>query len=326
MIARTFTFALILSLSACTPDNGNRDYAYTVRDPSAERKAEKEAEIAAQVVAMKPDIDLTPAAAMASLVAKGLLPPNFEGVNDLDFVQHLAEANAGVEPSKFETRAEFEKRFARVVLPQIAPIDLETPYPFELSPYLFKSGGYTQEYDAEKEIATVTIEVTGGTGNSGNLDSKTPWSIPLQSWTLKGESYVGENAFGVKKEIQRATKTLIYMYVPNKDPVLARAGLKAHWDTGYYMGSKIVFRIPWKRDEARAAGGEYPLTALLVARLTSARTGKNKNLFQTKPTIDDPNDIEEFSYGIEGRLTALVVYVASTGKILKYVAARQRND
>jgi len=201
------------------------------------------------------DVDLSPATAMASLDHG--LPPNFAGIDGLAFVNHLKSANAGLQKSQFETKGEFEARYLREVSQKLAPIDLNTPYPF----LLIVSD---QHYDAEKEIETVTFPVGGGGGYTAASfpDKTTPWKVELETWRAPGESYVGKNAYGVEKDIQRFTDTSLSLRLQKLDKIFALAGVKNESEVGVYYRSTITLRIPWKRAEARAAGSEYPIAVL----------------------------------------------------------------
>jgi|ERR1700733_2857627 len=242
------------------------------------------------VISNPPSVTFDQGAAEAmESIDKGL-PAFFQGIDELKFVKLLYSATG--QKSQFETRDDYDKRVA-ATLANLAPIDLQTIYPLKV--YSAK-----QSYDAEKEISTISFEFS---------DAGTDHIFELGYWTKKGDTYIGQNAFGVLAEVNVETITVPIIAVPRNSPVLAtKVGLTFGYGT-------ITIQTHWPRAEAQAVGRENPLSVLFLARLSSPVCSSKE--WRHKPAIDDRVDRTETKIAFHGDLREIVVYVEATGKVLQ---------
>jgi hypothetical protein len=107
------------------------------------------------------------------------------------------------------------------------------------------------------------------------------------------------------------------MWVAVSDAIIQRSSVTSKYPE--FGGEPYVlrFRIPWSKLEAKSTGSQYPLAAVLVARLASPHA--TQSVYVKKPTISEPTEVTTTRYTFDVRLTDVVVYVRSTGKILKHI-------
>lgn len=151
------------------------------------------------------------------------------------------------------------------------------------------------DYDADSETLTASADVM-------KIDSR--WGLCLQK-SLKRDDYVGENHFGVKKEILVLKTTECGVLFDERDT------------KGFEYSSKFVWRLndvtPEKAKEIRDDLGAICVCKL---RYQDRSVALGSDYSRSKPTMDLPLDSESFDFAVSVTQPEFWLYNVKTGEIL----------
>jgi len=249
------------------------------------------------------------------------LPSDFQANNIVDVYAHLSE----IIPikSEFETNAEYQKK--------IKTISINDIYGFLLEP---TSKKVNISYNAENK--TIIIKLLGKTRKCG-------WySILLSRDELQYGSYVGSNAFGVTKEINKMKISNHYIAFKNVSGLVLE---KEEYGDDYKINFK--FSLEPQIAEELVTGNKLAIFLLckpiLVSKPPETSDVLSKNYdakweyrgaktdpffvyssaYELKPTIDNPREgYAEYNY-INSALLEIWILNVSTGDIIKKFSVGQ---
>jgi hypothetical protein len=248
-----------------------------------------------------------PFAAAVAAIAGDSLPSEFYGIPPVDILHVVNSASSSIAKEEYETNAQFDARVKAGIKERLAPLDLTTGYPLPVD--FLKS-----TYDADSETLTVPLEVTRGDQSDGQVLRHSNY-IELTRHEKQYGSYTGHNAFGASADVAGKEATDIQLLLEKGDKFFTKAPL--HADYSFSRDAKVVWKIHWPRGEARDSGGSAQVGMLLVTRLRLAQVYEHDS--NTTPTLKHPVELMEHTFYIPGEIKEVVIYVRSTGEVLKRI-------
>jgi len=226
------------------------------------------------------------------------LPPNYLGLDPVNFFKMFKSKVENIKKGEFETAKEFAKRTANKDL-LLSPINTSDLYAFRISnnsiAYDADAQTYRIDYLCEQTYSTnwVTCKVA-----------------PIER---KEDTYVGSNALGASRTVERTRGLDFAVAIPKGSVVLRTAFSKAEWTNHY----KLRDRLHVPLEKARSLKG-MEIALLFIGRVKDAKIIEGKP-WLINPTIDDilgPHDIIIDQEAVPFEIKKIVYYVVQTGEIL----------
>ncbi len=224
------------------------------------------------------------------------LPPDYAGTDGVKFARLFLEVSKKNAKSDYETTAQHNARMKNL-RQALAPLDPNAHYAFVM-PHIL------QEYDADKGSFK---QVTGGCSEVIlTADRRDPdVSCEFARILTEGSQYIGSNAFGVSKPVQKVRGDFYAL-------VMKRSATRRFLDR--YQEWKVP--CPARPDKARLLDGKT-IDIALVGKISGAETISVDDDFK-EPKITDvaPEDRFVEGHGIPFEPTSLVCFVRESGEIL----------
>jgi|GEM_PF-4314837 len=263
---------------------------------------------------------ITEAPFSEALLNSDRLPTNFAG-NNFDVVKALIPSSATAPKGEFESSQAYKERLDRVgetVLVNSLKLN---------SLVAFTRSGLPAKYDADNEVLSVQVPV----GQAYELFlSRLPSSyrtILLSNDRQQVGSYIGQNAFGAKKEIAKVEEKS--RYIVFKNYASFREYLeKSPYDIGRdrefssrfesYQTKDLQFRLQLPPGSAESA--KSSMAALFVFRLAEPYVGTSVR--RSEPKMDYPTDSTNFQNYLVGSIHQIWLFNRVTGEIYKKIVAK----
>jgi len=229
------------------------------------------------------------------------LPPFYVGQDASAVFAALQAHRASFSKSEYETSAAFAERLdaftANRAVIGMRPSDL---FAFSVKPEI--------SYDADASELKVTI--------AGDYLSS-PLNVAWSSLSVPVGSYVGSNAFGVKKLIHKVKRTNLNLSVDTPDWFLASYTKRVRY------GVSPGFVLPVNAADAERFS--QTLRVLLVGSLRAPFV--TRDIGGSEPTITDPVDLTTIEQTVHVQLRAVWLYDVRTGSVVaKFDAPRFERD
>lgn len=228
------------------------------------------------------------------------LPANYHGYDPILVWRQLSQRQ--LVKGEYETTAAFETRLSRLkAIPLFAGVLMDDVLPFEVD-----GEALEMEYHADSGLLSVALKpdfVWEGERLSGSFQR----AFPLKRILNRSSSYVGTNAFGVRRRITRQTSTEIDLAFDNHE-------------AGYSSGYDID--VPMNVASARQA--KTTLRALAIYKLASPYL--TTGTFKDEPTITEPTDFSTLHLNLNGQLLAIWLYELPTGRVLTKLDLEHSNE
>lgn len=248
------------------------------------------------------------------------VPSTFKG-NDFEAIYNsLISSQKFFEKDEFETTAKFKERitnpenvkFAGNLTAADTLVFVYEPSPND---YGFING-LLVEYDADKEVLNATINtnrvsayIDVATTNIKKLDFS---ATTVKSQTMKSEGiYVGENTFGVKRNIEKFRGNTFSLAIANiKD-----------FNEADVSKSLTSLRIQLKLAPAEARLVKNNLSVVFITILINPYYGISST--EIKPTVDNPKDIKAYDKFLIGNVSEIWLFNRADGTIYSKIKAGQ---
>ncbi len=248
------------------------------------------------------------------------VPSTFKG-NDFEAIYNsLISSQKFFEKDEFETTTKFTERITNPANIKFAgnltaADTLVFVYEPSANDYGFING-LLVEYDADKEVLNATINtdrvsayIDVSTTNIKKLDFS---ATTVKSQTMKSEGiYVGENTFGVKRDIEKFRGNTFSLAIANiKD-----------FNEADVSKPLTSLRIQLKLAPAEARIVKNNLSVVFVTRLINPYYGISST--EIKPTIDNPKDIKAYDKFLIGNVSEIWLFNRADGTIYSKIKAGQ---
>ena len=224
------------------------------------------------------------------------LPPYYIGHSLPDVYSNLYKRKDRLQKSQYETTDSFEERLAiEHKKPIIGSLTLDNLFGFTFS-------NFDSKYDADDQTLTIEFESHYPSDDHPSLSITDFRSLLWSTSESKTGSYVGSNAFGVKRRVAVYKGTEFHLVMPKRalgDSILD--GLKLQ-----------CFGVPTQ--EARQT--ESRARVLIVGGITRPYIGKGQSSYT--PTIDEPTHTETDKFYLYFDPHLIYVFDLATGKILSW--------
>lgn len=256
-----------------------------------------------------------------ALLKSERLPSNFIG-NNFEVVKSLIPSSATAPKGEFESTQAYKERLDRVgetVL--INSLKLN-------SLLAFTRTGLSAKYDADAEVLSVRVPV--GQALLELFLSRLPSSyrtIILSRDSQNVGAYIGQNAFGAKKEIAKVEQKSRYLVFKNYGSFREYLE-KSPYDTGRDRGFSSRFDSYETKDlefrlqlpPASAESAKSSMAALFIFRLGEPYAGVS--IRRSEPKMDYPTDSTDFQNYLVGSIAQIWLYNKSNGEIYKKIVAK----
>ncbi len=219
------------------------------------------------------------------------LLPGYIGNSPRELVKNLNQRVRKLSKGEFETTSEFDARLEKEYL-----VPLTGSLNFN-SLYAFYYDGFNLSYEADESKFILAIN------DEPSYDSKSVTLTLINSTTNIG-SFIGQNAFGVKKRIKVRSEVSINLNL---------------WKVANFEND-VSFEI----ERNKAIRIKPYIRVLILAKLSDPFLSKDKNVDDA--TISDPNLITYYDYNIEAEYRGLVLYDIRTGEIFYKKMASHSSD
>lgn len=231
------------------------------------------------------------------------LPPNYSGIDAVKFYEMFKSKVENIKKGEFETSKEFAKRTANKDL-LLSPINTSDFYAFQI-PII------RMEYDADAQAYDYyySCEETYSFGNSKNWVTCRVAHIERME-----DTYVGSNAFGTSRTVERRRGHDFAVAIP-KGSVVLRTAFSKDRDLSEYYKLRDRLRVPLEK--ARNLK-DMNIALLFIGRVMDAKIIEGRSDLR-EPKIDDPlgpRDIYITQDAVPFELKKIVYYVVQTGEIL----------
>lgn len=248
------------------------------------------------------------------------VPSTFKG-NDFEAIYNsLISSQKFFEKDEFETTTKFTERITNPANIKFAgnltaADTLVFVYEPSANDYGFING-LLVEYDADKEVLNATINtdrvsayIDVSTTNIKKLDFS---ATTVKSQTMKSEGiYVGENTFGVKRDIEKFRGNTFSLAIANiKD-----------FNEADVSKPLTSLRTQLKLAPAEARIVKNNLSVVFVTRLINPYYGISST--EIKPTIDNPKDIKAYDKFLIGNVSEIWLFNRADGTIYSKIKAGQ---
>lgn len=223
-------------------------------------------------------------------LAANQLTPNYPGHSLVDLWGLMVERKKTMKQGEYETTPAWETRIAKLNAQPLTGTVRAT------SILAFKLRQTETSYSADSEALTITAKTADQIYDSMNKQGLSSFDSFLWGYSnQKSGSYIGANAFGVKRRV-RVEKEMNY-YLIFKSGIIGEA--------------KMLTIQEVKPEKARAIRPH--LRVLLVGVLTDPYIGGDKD--ETAATIDDPVKTSTFNFYAYFKPMAFWFYNFETGEV-----------
>jgi TonB family protein len=244
------------------------------------------------------------------------VPPSFNG-NDFETIyDSLLLSRKFFQKNEFETTAKFNERVNNPVNIKLGGnLTAANTLVFVYKPFgNFVSDGLSAEYNADKEILSVKILTNSFDGQAGNTTDNrflAYFGTAVKPSILKSDgSYIGENSFGVKRNIQKFSGNSFSLVVANISDFF-----KANYNSTPSLETEL--NLP----PAQARLVKNNLAVAYFMQLTSPYYGID--ITESKPTIDVPKDIKIYHEFLFGNVSEIWLFDAVSGIVYSKLNAKK---
>ncbi len=238
-------------------------------------------------------------------------PPNFTGINLHKLAAGMSIYSDQLNKGEFEKTTDYEKRISDL---ESKPIFDEI---YQNSLVGFVTKNLYIKYDADGEILNLKLYTTEDTdkaclknvGISKQLYFSDCRQIPLLSQTVGESSYIGQNAFGVKKEIKQTDLIDFGLTV-----VIGSIDVQSRDYFGYAVDLKFT------PIEAKRLKDNF--RAIIIGELQKPIL--NKSATYEKPTINSPSEVLTLHHRFVLKIKEIWFFDQQTGRI--YVRLHRKDE
>ncbi len=238
------------------------------------------------------------------------VPPSFKGNDAKLIARSLLTSPLYKRKDEFETSAAYEARtnnLAAATLGDGTKADSELV--FKLAEFRRLLDLTKVSYDADAELLTLTLDVKEFTDLVGKSNYNATVALAPSDYRDLGK-YIGENSFGVKREISRSEFDQYRLVVNNLKDF---PGIRPR-SIGYE-----AWKIPIKMPATQARDAKDVLAILYFARLVKPYLGLD--FFDKKPKIDSPSEISSTTYYLYANVSEIWIFNSLTGEIYTKIRA-----
>ncbi len=228
------------------------------------------------------------------------LPPNYRGLDPVQFIKLFKSKVGRLKKGEFETSEEFGHRIANAdaILSPINTID----------EYAFRISGIYTKYDADKQAYLISQDDYLCHDTYRLEESKDLITCIVSAFKREKSTYVGSNAFGSSRIVERIRGSDFSLAIPKvnalRRPVFIQTAFAYKFDDS----------LPVSLEKARHLKN-MEIAALFVGRITAAKIIEGRGKME-KPTIESPDDIFITEDAVPFELNRIIYYVVKTGEIL----------
>jgi TonB family protein len=254
------------------------------------------------------------------------VPRSFIG-NDFETIyDSLLLSRKFFQKDEFETTAKYDERINNPVNIRLGSnltaantlVFIYKPSQNHLPTDVFTDNSLSAEYNADREVLSVRIPTKSFYHYedifAANAVKSQFFGTAVKLSTLKSEGfYVGENAFGVKRNIQIFRGSSFSLVVANINDLF-----QPHY------ASTPLLKMEFKLSPAQARLVKNNLAVAYVTQITSPYLGMDTT--ELKPTIDGPSDIKIYHKFLVGNLIEVWLFNRIDGTIYSKRKVRQNSD
>lgn len=223
------------------------------------------------------------------------LSRNYKGLNPKLFYEMFQSKISGLKKGEFETSEAFTQRIANKDA-VLFPITMTDHYAFGIDNISFT-------YDADAQAFTI-----GGYYYCKKTFDENWITCKVASVSREHDSYLGMNAFGASRTIERSQGRDFALAIPNGSPILSTVFSQ---DSYVY---KYQDKLSMPLEKAKIL--KYSkISVLFVGRVSDAKIIKGRSTL-IEPKIDKPIDIFIEEDAVPFDLHKIIYYVTETGEIL----------
>jgi hypothetical protein len=240
------------------------------------------------------------------------VPVGFQGDDVEKIYKILSESSNLKEKSEFETTSDYQKRVTDLSKMALPGKSADSILAFVYRPEKYV-GRVTAKYDAD----TQNLQVSILTRSVSYLD-RTPKrefvdiiGVAAKDARLKSlGSYEGENAYGVKRTIEKSLMEYFTIGINNM------ASFRKFHSSGYESGFKLLLPVP----PAKAKDIKENLAVLYVGTLVPPFTALDGTVLE--PTIDKPRRVSIGNYILTMNLSEIWIYNNLTGEVISKIKSK----
>ncbi len=239
------------------------------------------------------------------------VPATFKGSDAKAIAASLLVGPLRKPKDEFESTAAYEKRITNaeaVTLPDGSSASAQLV--FKLTDLQGGSDGSGAYYDADMETLTLKLDVTAVSNYSDTIKAGARTVLLATPDFQDLGTYVGQNAFGVKREISRS-KLTNYRLVINNELAFPQSEKMGYGYTPIHVSIKLPVVT------ARQAKDAFGI--LYFVKL--ARPYLSVSFFDKKPEIDSPSEVKSTTYFIYADVLEIWMFNSVTGQIYKKIKA-----
>lgn len=167
-------------------------------------------------------------------------------------------------------------------------------------------------YDADTETLTFKLDVTEFRNYEATIKAAEPTVLLAPSDYKDLGSYIGENAYGTKREVHKSEFTGYRLLINNElaFPKLTRTA---------YGYSPITVAVKLPPEQARQAKAAFGV--LYFAKLVRPYLGLS--FLSVEPKIDNPREIKNVTYNVYADVSEIWIFNTVSGEIYSKVRARE---
>jgi hypothetical protein len=246
------------------------------------------------------------------------IPKNYKGTNISELYSMLSK-KVPINKSEFESSIEHEKKITEFISENILAIKLDP------TDFYYTGGLHVKSYNADKELLQINIR-TVALSESTHQDYRA--SLILKTLHKSAKTYVGSNAYGVKRNITDSEGLQYGIAIVNE----RFFGIKEHESNNKYesvLDSNRIFNSEFEISPTKAKVLKNNIAALILCKLAlfnskikEANKYDGNNLFFEKDyyipaTLNNPQSSFYKRKYINVEALEIWIYDTSTGTILK---------
>jgi hypothetical protein len=252
------------------------------------------------------------------------LKPHFKGVDILNLYRYRISEYSGsgnpISKGEFETTEEFNKRVKKYKTNMESEIGSDKIFAFQIANYRFISGCIQKVYDIEHGSIEIYLEpkkIYYSEYEKQNINIKCKIDDSY-SFLIKGEfhdygpQYVGQNAFGAKRVVNRYENNDYYIALFNEDQIRCSRLLGGH------IFGKFPILIAMDPEPAKSTKDSIQVLAITKIKVDEGSAAMQKSS-HLNPTFSNPTESETKETYIFTELIGLWIYNMDTGEIYKKI-------
>lgn len=240
------------------------------------------------------------------------LTPSYEGVDISNLYSYKLSKYSGdpIRKSEYETTEEYNKRIKKTIT------EIESEMGKDKL-FAFKIGGIEKAYDIETKSIKLYLNPEKIYSEYEKKYSTIKPKIDFNSYSLSiktlfsdTDQYVGQNAFGAKKIVNRYSSKKYYIALFNEDQIMQSGEL------GFNISYNRPILIEMNPETAKSIKNSIEVLAITKIKVdeASACVALEKDS-SSKPTFDNPREKEGKEIYIFTELIGLWIYNMDTGEI-----------